>query len=70
MGNQARFKIGTIASAHEKPTVTFAGESQPSGKGYSFLESYTPSVGDRVLLTRTKGTYVILGKLVSTVAMG
>lgn len=62
-GAQPHYKIGTIASADGKPTITFAGESEPSGKGYTYLTSYNPKTGDRVLLARVKGTYVILGKL-------
>lgn len=58
-----RFKIGTIANANGKPTVKFAGESQPSQKRYSYLDSYTPTVNDRVLMAKVSGTYVILGKL-------
>ena len=61
--NQFAFRIGTIATTSGKPTIRFAGETEPSAKGYSYLSSYTPAVGDRVLLARVKGTYVILGKL-------
>lgn len=63
LGGQARFKIGTIASADGKPTITFAGEDQPSEKQYSFLGSYVPNVGDRVLLARMKNTYVVMGRI-------
>ena len=70
LSDQARFKIGTIASTDGKPTVKFAGEDEPSGKGYSYLAGYTPTEGDRVLLVRVKGTYVILDKLITTGAVG
>lgn len=70
IADQARFRIATVASADGKPTVTFAGEDKPSGKGYSFLNGYTPSEGDRVLMVRVKGTYVILDKLITSVAVG
>lgn len=66
VGSQRRFEIGEIASVNGKPTVRFAGENQPSKKEYSYLDSYTPVSGDRVLLARVKGTYVILGKLISS----
>ncbi|MBU9724118.1 MULTISPECIES: hypothetical protein [Bacillaceae] len=61
---QARFKIGTVANIDDKPTIIFSGEENPSEKGYSYLGSYTPTVGDRVLLVRVKSTYVILDKLI------
>lgn len=63
LGSRERFRIGTIATAGSKPTIRFAGETQPSTKGYSYLKSYTPKTGDKVLLARVKNTYVILGKL-------
>lgn len=63
IGDRNRFKIGTIASVDGKPTIRFAGEIQPSEKGYSYLGSYTPVVGDRVLLARVKSTYVILDRI-------
>ena len=66
LSNQPGYKIGTIASTNGKPTVTFAGEDQPSQKGYSYLASYTPAVGDRVLLVKIGGTYVILDKLITS----
>lgn len=66
LGDRTRFKIGTIASVDGKPTVIFAGESTPSQKGYSYLASYTPAVGDRVLLVKIGGTYVILDKLITS----
>lgn len=66
LGDRTRFKIGTIASVNGKPTIQFAGESQPSQKQYAYLASYTPTVGDRVLLAQVKGSYVILDKLISS----
>lgn len=66
LAKQPDYKIGTIASADGKPTITFAGEDQPSGKQYSFLNSYHPTVGDRVLLVGIKNTYVVLGKIDQT----
>lgn len=66
LSNQPGYKIGTIASASGKPTIIFAGEDQPSQKGYSYLASYIPAIGDRVLLAKIGGTYVILGKLITS----
>lgn len=54
------FRLGTIVNSK----VQFDGESTVSGKTYKRLSSYTISNGDRVLLVRIAGTYVILGKVV------
>src|SRR5690625_1431790 len=63
LGDSSVYKIGTIASDDGKPSIIFAGESQPSQKQYSFLGSYRPKIGERVLLVKTLGTYVVLGKI-------
>jgi len=44
--------------------LQFDGETAPSAKKYKRLSSYTPAVGDRVLMAEIAGTYVILGKIV------
>lgn len=43
--------------------LIFDGEETASQKQYAYLDSYTPAVGDRVLLASISGTYVILGKI-------
>lgn len=43
--------------------LRFDGESSASSKYYKRLGTYTPASGDRVLLARVSGTYVILGKV-------
>jgi hypothetical protein len=60
-------KLGTIPASYTtgKPTVQFDGESSPSVKCYPYIESYTPSAGDRVLLIRVGNSWVIQGKVVS-----
>ncbi len=60
---KSTYRIGTIADATGKPKIRFAGETNASQKRYTFLDSYTPVVGDRVLLARVQGTYVVLGKI-------
>lgn len=57
--------LGTINSytAGAGVTVTIDGEDSPTTKEYMFLGSYTPSVGDRVLIEEISGTYVIIGKV-------
>lgn len=59
--NESPYRIGRVASNDGR--IHFDGESEPSLKRYSWLASYTPKTNDRVLLARTKGTYVILGRL-------
>lgn len=59
------YKLGTVLSLFPIGTaqVQFDGEDFPSEKEYSYLESYRPKVGDRVLITLASGTYIILGKI-------
>lgn len=47
-----------------RPVLLFYGETQNSNKLYKYLQSYSPAVGDTVLLAKTGRTYVILGKVV------
>lgn len=49
-------------------TVKVDGESATSTKKYSYLGSYVPTVGDKILIEEISGSYVILGKLVTKVA--
>lgn len=59
-------KIGTIPAGYTtgRPTILFDGESTASTKTYSYLGSYTPTIGDRVLLISAGTSWVILGKIV------
>lgn len=47
-----------------RPYVRFYGETVASQKPYKYLQSYTPTVGDKVIMARVANTYVILGKAV------
>lgn len=47
-----------------RPIVKFYGETKNSQKSYKYLSGYMPAVGDKVVMARTGGTYVILGKVV------
>lgn len=62
---QDTFKLGTVVELFAKGTakIRFDGEETPSEKEYSYLASYKPSVGDRVLLASVAGTYVIMDKI-------
>ena len=47
-----------------RPYIRFYGENTASQKPYKYLQSYTPAVGDKVIVARVAKTYVILGKVV------
>lgn len=59
------FKYGRVVDLFENglAQVRFDGEESPSEKSYTFLDSYNPAVGDRVLLAKTHSSYIIFGKL-------
>lgn len=57
-------KLGKVTSVSGGKTfIRFDGEDSASTKGYMKLSSYSPTVGDRVILLRCNGTYIILGKI-------
>lgn len=60
--------LGTISAVIENAglRLTIDGESSPTTKEYRFLASYTPQVGDRVLVAETGDSYVVLGKVVAS----
>jgi hypothetical protein len=41
--------------------LQFAGDGAPSQKGYVYLKPYSPTVGDRVMVVHSAGTYVVIG---------
>ena len=55
-------KIATYTSG-QGATVIIDGETSATTKRYKVLGSYTPAVGDRVLIAEVGGSYVILGKI-------
>ncbi|WP_454053856.1 hypothetical protein [Clostridium sp. Marseille-Q7071] len=59
------YKLGKIDKGYTggRPKIQFDGEDTPSLKSYQYISSYTPKVGDRVLLQKVAGTYIILGKI-------
>lgn len=61
----SNFKLGTVSEINEKLKIKFDGEDSLSGKGYSYLQSYTPVLGDRVLLIKMSGTYVIVDRVIT-----
>lgn len=59
------FRMAEVAAlSGGRPIVKFYGETKNSQKSYKYLSGYTPAVGDKVIMARTGGTYVILGKVV------
>ncbi len=59
------FKLGEVVGVTDGlPSILFDGEETASGKLYARLDSYTPTVNDRVLLVKASGTYIVLGKVV------
>ena len=59
--------LGTISSysSGSGVTLTIDGETSPTTKKYMFLGSYTPVVGDRVLIEEISDSYVVLGVVVT-----
>jgi hypothetical protein len=61
------FALGSVDEDYVsgKPKILFDGETVVSTKTYPYLETYTPTAADRVLLARVGGSYVVLGKVVN-----
>lgn len=49
-------------------SILLDSETEATTKDYKYLASYVPAVGDRVLIEQISGTYVIIGKIISTKA--
>lgn len=63
--NSDEFIVATVGSTSlAGTTLIFPGQTSATTKRYKRLDGYTPAAGDRVLVVKTGGTYVILGKLV------
>lgn len=62
---ESPFKLAVVVALFSNNTakITFDGEEEASEKQYSYLDSYVPGIGDRVILASVSGTYVILGKV-------
>lgn len=63
---QVVFRLGTIPAGYAggRPQVQFDGESAASSRTYTYLASYTPAAGDRVLVAIVGHGAVVLGKVV------
>ncbi len=64
-------KLAKVTELFQSGTVKiqFYGEDTPSEKEYSYLASYTPSIGDTVLLIPMAETYIVLGKILYSVVI-
>ena len=63
---QIVFKLGTIPSDYVsgRPTILFDGEGTISTRTYPYLDSYTPTGNDRVLVAMVGHSGVVLGDVV------
>lgn len=60
------FRLGKIDPLYStgRPSIVFDGETTATTKQYPYLSPYAPTAGDRVLLARVAGSYVIIGKVI------
>lgn len=59
------FKMATVSGiTSEGVSLTFYGEERARDKSYKRLASYTPTVGDTVIVAKLNKSYTILGKVV------
>ena len=60
------FRLAIIENGYTegKPRVIFDGETKQTAKRYPYLGSYVPAAGDRILLAKIAGSFIILGKVV------
>lgn len=59
--------LGTVLALDENSGVQIKldGEEDGTAKKYSYLASYIPAVGDRVLIEEISGSYVVIGKIIT-----
>lgn len=59
------FRLAKVVELFKNQTakIQFDGEEEPSEKEYSYLSSYIPQIGDRVILGSISNTYVIFGAI-------
>lgn len=63
--NEQNVRLATVTGLFDDgcAKIQFYGEDTESEKEYSYLSSYHPTTGDRVLLAKTSNSFVILGKI-------
>lgn len=60
-------RFGTVIDVTGGPQVQFDGEDagDVTARRYPYLSSYTPTIGDRVMLVKGGNTWIIQGKVIS-----
>ena len=60
------YRLGKIDSEYSsgRPKIVFDGEITACEKQYPYLDSYTPTANDRVMLLRVSGSYIVIGKVI------
>lgn len=63
--------LGTVTALDQSNglQIKLDGEEEGTKKKYSYLASYVPAVGDRVLIEEISGSYVVLGNLITDYSM-
>lgn len=65
MSDEAKHSLAVVESIEANGlTLRFEGEETARTKPYKCLDSYIPTVGDRVYIVPVSGTYLIIGKVV------
>ena len=62
--DEKKTKMATVSSITGGLFIQFYGESTPSLKPFKRLGSYTPAVGDTVIVQNINGSYIVTGKVV------
>lgn len=59
--------LGTISAVDEEVGLQLIidGEDEATTKKYTYMASYVPAEGDRVLIEEVGGSYVIIGKIIT-----
>lgn len=62
-------KLGTIDAGYVSglPSILFDGDTVPSIRGYAWVDPYVPKAGDRVALVPVGTTYLIVGKVQTSI---
>lgn len=61
---EVNFRLAQVTQIKENvPYITYFGEEVESKKGYPFLSSYNPEIGDVVCLCKVNSSWLIMGKI-------
>lgn len=65
------FVLGRLYSGNAQGVqLTIDGETEPTTKRYTFLGSYLPTAGDRVLIAEVGDEYIVIDKILTERAQG